>query len=559
MAVDQGRSGAGQLIQLLAWAWVVLGFGLAQAQPVSLDSPPLALARAALGDRPGTAVAAVWRDGKLQIAGLRDGAVLPEADLLGDQAPLFEIGSISKVFTGLLLAQAEEKGELSLDDTLGQLLPKQVTFSSPQAAAITLRQLVTHTSCLPRLPANFNATAVRGDPYRHYDLSRLWTALAEMKLAQAPPCDALYSNLGFGVLGSVLSERQGKPWEQLVREQITTPLGLVDTRQTLGDQSARLVQGYVGTQATPPWEFQAFAGAGALRSTAQDLVRFGRALAAGRQGPLGAAAERLVMPLARMDGDIGHAIWIRGPAERRTWLHGGATGGYRTLLVVTPDNGRVTVVLASNAQASLDGLQRQLLTQRYPVTAGTAGAAPEPLTDYAGVYPVGVGSGVGPRPSWTFVAQDGQLWARITGQVFSALLPAGRDSFTLVDRVRFDFVRDGDKVLHLRITGSGTTEDARRSADAPPAQARLPSSQLQPLLGRYQADGMSFVVQAVDGQLLVRLNQQPRLPVYPVPGQADRWAYDVVRAELQFERFGNGKVSSLVLHQNGQRRAEKVE
>ena len=157
------------------------------------------------------------------------------------------------------------------------------------------------------------------------------------------------------------------------------------------------------------------------------------------------------------------------------------------------------------------------------------------------------------------MAQDGQLWARITGQVFSALLPAGRDSFTLVDRVRFDFVRDGDKVLHLRITGSGTTEDARRSADAPPAQARLPSSQLQPLLGRYQADGMSFVVQAVDGQLLVRLNQQPRLPVYPVPGQADRWAYDVVRAELQFERFGNGKVSSLVLHQNGQRRAEKVE
>ena len=526
--------------------------GPAQAQPLTMDSPPLALARAALGGRPGTAVAAVWRDGRLQQAGLRDGRELDDAALTGARSPLFEIGSISKVFTGLLLAQAEERGELALDDAIGPLLKGKVDFGSPQAAAITLRQLVTHTACLPRLPADFNAVAVRGDPYRAYDRPRLWAALAALQPTGTPPCPALYSNLGFAVLGELLSLKAGKPWDTLVRERITAPLGLDDTVQHLGDKASRLAPGFVGDQSTPPWEMQAFAGAGALRASADDLLRFGRALAAGRDGPLGTAAERLVAPLARLDGDIGHAIWIRGPAERRTWLHGGATGGYRALLLVAPDRGQVVVVLASNAQG-LEGLQRQLLVNRSPVVAGTATADPERLGDYAGVYPLG------PGEAWTFVAQEGQLWARVTGRTFTALLPAGPDAFTLADRVRFDFLRDGDRVQRLRVSGSGSELEARRGAQPPPAVARLPQAALQPLAGRYQAPQREFVVQAVDGQLLVRLNRQPRFAVYPVPGREDRFAYDVVAAELQFERFANGEVSGLVLHQNGQTRALKVE
>lgn len=553
--MDRRTTGVAWIGVLLAALSALLA-GIASAQPVTLDSPPQDLARAALGTRAGTAVAAVWRDGQAQLAGLRDGQPLPAEALTGPKAPLFEIGSISKVFTGLLLAQAEERGELNLDDSLGALLKGTVSFTSPQTAAITLRQLVTHTACLPRLPADFNAVAVRGDPYRDYDRARLWAALGALTPTGTPPCAAVYSNLGFAVLGEVLSLRAGKPWDELVRDQITRPLGMADTLQHLGEQSSRLVPGFVGDQPTPPWQMQAFAGTGALRATAEDLLRFGRALAAGRSGPLGAASERLVTPLARLDGDIGHAIWVRGPAERRTWLHGGATGGYRALLLVAPDRGQVLVVLASNAQAPFDGLQRQLLGSRYPVAAGTAVLEPAQvaaLSALSGVYPLA------PGLAWTFVAQDGQLWGRVTNQPFTALLPAGPDTFTLADRVRFDFVREGGRAQRVRVVGGGTEFEGLRSDRPVPARARVPQDELQPLVGRYQAPQMSFVVQAVDGQLWVRLNQQPRFPVFPVAGQDDRYAYEVVQAELQFERYRNGTVSGLVLHQNGRVRAEKVD
>lgn len=549
--VDRWPRAAWVAITLLA-ATVLLA-PAARAQPVTMDSLPADLARAALGGRAGTAVAAVWRDGQLQLAGWRSGQPMPAEALTGPQAPLFEIGSISKVFTGLLLAQAQERGALKLDDTLGALLEGTVDFASPQAAGLTLRQLVTHTACLPRLPADFQSGVARDDPYRDYGRPRLWAALATLKPTGTPPCAALYSNFGFAVLGEVLSLKAGQPWDALVREQITRPLELNDTLQHLGGPASRLVPGFVGDQPTPPWQFQAFAGAGALRATAQDLVRFGRALAAGRAGPLGAAAERVVAPLARLDGDIGHALWIRGPADRRTWLHGGATGGYRALLLVAADNGQVIVVLSSNAQTPVNSLQRQLLASRYPVVPGEAKPEPDRLPDFAGVYPLG------PGQAWRFAVQDGQLWGRVTNQPFTALLPAGPDAFTLASRVRFDFVREAGRVQRVRVVGGGAEFEGQRSAQPAPTRARLTLAELQPLVGRYQAPQREFVVQAVEGALRVRLNQQPAFLVFPVPGQEDRFAYDAVPAELQFERYGNGSVSGLVLHQNGRLRAEKVE
>jgi serine-type D-Ala-D-Ala carboxypeptidase/endopeptidase len=530
--------------------------GVVRAQPLTLDSDPADLVRAALGNQPGTAVAAVWRRGQVRQAGLRDGQPLAAELLNGPKAPLFEIGSITKVFTGVLLAQAVERGKVKLDDTLGRLLQGRVAFASPHTASITLQQLVTHTACLPRLPPGFEASGPRDDPYRNLDRPQLWASLAKLTVSQSPPCAAVYSNLGFAVLGEVLSERLDRPWADLVEQRISAPLGLRDTRTVADDHPARLAQGHIGSRPTPPWTWQAFAGAGALRASAADLLLFGQALIQGRKGPLGLAAEGVVTPLARYEGEIGHALWIRGPAEHRTWLHGGTTGGHRALLMVAPDREQVLVLLASNVRSGVAGIERQLLISRYPVEPGAAtldARERDALPGLAGVFPLG------PGQAWTFVAQDGQLWGHVTGQRFTALLPAGPDAFTLADRVRFDFTREGGQAQRVRVTGSGVQHDAPRSTVKPPAVARLPQDALQALVGRYEAPQMVFVVQAEDGQLLVRLNDQPRFVVYPVPGRTDRFAYDVVRAELQFERYGNGSVSRLVLHQNGQVPAEKVE
>lgn len=189
------------------------------------------------------------------------------------------------------------------------------------------------------------------------------------------------------MLAELISLRLGQPWTQLVAERITAPLGLSDTLRELGNQAGRLAPAYVGRNPASPWQMRAFAGAGGLRASAADLVSFGRALAAGRHGPLGVAAERVAMPLARMDGDIGLALMLRGPPQRRTWLHGGTTGGYRALLMVAPDTGQVLVVLASNGRAPTQVVQRAVLASRHPVAGGpTVAPDPSTLPAYAGIY-----------------------------------------------------------------------------------------------------------------------------------------------------------------------------
>mgnify|MGYP006151859679 CR=1 FL=1 len=233
------------------------------------------MAAAALGPLRGAAEVGVWHDGQTRFGAARNRVA--ESPI---QA-LFEVGSISKVFTGLLLAQAVERGDMALDDTLGGLLngsPALAPALPAPVAAITLRQLVTHTSCLPRLPADFRRNSDAANPYMRYDRTRLWQALADARLAQSPPCAGAYSNLGFAVLGELLAQRYGKPWVVLVHERITDPLGMQDTVQSLGDKAPRLAAPHEGETRVSVWEFDAFAGAGALRSTTADMLVLSRAL-----------------------------------------------------------------------------------------------------------------------------------------------------------------------------------------------------------------------------------------------------------------------------------------
>lgn len=203
------------------------------------------------------------------------------------------------MFTGLLLAQAVEKGDLSLDDSLGKLLAGTVSFQSPATSAITLRQLITHSSCLPRSPPGMAESFNLADPYANYTRSDLWADLRSSKLESMPPCAAVYSNLGMGLVGELLSHHYNKSWADLVSERITQPLGIKDTVQNLGDKDFRFAQGHNNRAKVQGWEFKALAGAGALRSTASDMLVFSRAMMAGSTGPLGPASQRMLEPLAK--------------------------------------------------------------------------------------------------------------------------------------------------------------------------------------------------------------------------------------------------------------------
>ncbi len=530
----------------------------AQPATIALSTPVEQLARDALGGQPGMAAAGVWREGKTSLAGAAGGPGVAEPVTSGPQATLFEIGSISKVFTGLLLAQAVEAGDLSLDDTLGKLLQGKATFAHADTAAITLRQLVTHTSCLPRLPPDFRRQGyTAADPYRNYGRARMWETLAAIRIARPAPCDALYSNFGFGVLGELLSERYGRPWAALVRERITAPLGMRDTLQVLGGEAPRLAPPFDGSAPASPWDMDAFAGAGALRSTAADLLTFGRAILAGRQGPLGAAAGRLVTPLAVFEGEVGYAIFVNGPPARRTWGHTGGTGGFRSVLTIAHDTQEVVVLLASNAQSAVWRMANDMLVGRYPLEDAPHVLDPRRLADYTGVYRETA------HNAWTFVAQDGRLYLRGTGQTYVALTPSGPDRFNYGPRGQAVFTREGGaadgRVVAVRWRVRGTERPGQRTDEPPPPAALLPQETLQAYAGRYRAARFDLVVTAANGQLSVQRPGQDRLNVYPVAGQPDRFAWDTIPAQVQFERYANGAVRGLVLHQNGQVRAERVD
>ena len=503
-----------------------------------------------LGTTLGYAAAATWHKGAA--AYVATATNLPERSDR-DQDQLFEIGSISKVFTGLLLAQEIEAGRLTLDDSLGKLLGAKTRLPA-NVAAITLRQLVTHTSCLPRLSPGFDFAArdKAADPYAAYDRARLWASLSRVSLAQAPPCAGDYSNYGFAVLGELLAERAGKPWETLVRERIAEPLGMTSTRQHLGSLQARLVPGFDGSAPVAPWNFDAYAGAGALRATAADMLVFGRALMAGRGGPLGAVGQRMLEPLATFGpDDIGYALLMRGPAGRRYYHHAGATGGYRAYLAFMPDTQDVVVALAGNVQAPVDRIGVDLQAARYTLADTRIDIDPARLADYAGVFRIS------PKAAFTFVVQDGKLYGRLTGQRFAPLTPSAPDTFMFPGvGAEFGFTRSEGRVAAVTLRQNGGILAARLVPEPPPERAVLAELTQEAYGGDYAVErpgaGLTgFKVLVSAGQMFIQPSGQAMMPVFPVPGQPDRYAWDVVQAEVAFERNGDGSVRALVLHQNG--------
>jgi len=516
-------------------------------------SAPTDIARTVLGEEPGAVAVGVWRQGGAQIAVLRGGpggAVAAEDETEPDAQPLFEIGSISKLFTGLLLAQAVERSDLDLDDTLGGLLHGQTPLKA-ETAAITLRQLVTHSACLPREAPGFPGYGT-ANPFADIDRQRLLAGLAGLALEHAPPCAAAYSNFGMGLLGQLLADRYGKPWATLVRENITAPVGMRNTVQAPGVLALRMASGRNHLQGVRPWDFDALAGAGALRSTASDLLLFARALMAGRAGPLGPAADRMLSPLGQFRGEsIGYAVLIRGPAPHRTYYHDGLTGGFRALLVFGPDTQEAAAVLSSNTHAAPTPLLLGIMASRYPVTTAGGIAPPVPaLAEYSGVYRVDGNT------SFIFVAQDGALYRRISGGGFRPLSPAGVDIFVDAENgANFAFRRDAGRIVGVDLRQGGGGYAAERTDKAAPALAVVRPERQQDYVGQYLGKrllrlDLPLDVRAENGQLGVRTGSLWRRPVFPVEGKPDRFIFED-GGQLQFERDAAGQVVGAVLYSNG--------
>lgn len=267
----------------------------------------------------------------------------------------FEVASVTKTFTGLLLAELAADGRLGLDDPVSDLLPDTLSVPEHGGRRIRLRHLATHTSGLPRMPDNFHP-ADPDDPYRDYGTRELYAYLDASSLQRAPGEGYHYSNLGVGLLGHALGRREGETYADLLRDRVLSPLDLSDTYVADADSADdRLARGYEEGDAVRHWIFDALAGAGALRSSASDMLRFLRAQLDPDGSPLGEAIRLSHDVHHRAGGGLELGLgWHLDTSigERLIW-HNGATAGFRSFVAFEPGAG-IGVVILSNEASPLE-------------------------------------------------------------------------------------------------------------------------------------------------------------------------------------------------------------
>src|SRR5437588_859168 len=222
--------------------------------------------------------------------GKLDNGAAPDGDTV------YEIGSVTKTFTATLLAQAVLSGRVTLDTPVAQLLP-DFKIPSRGGKEITLGELATQHSGLPRLPSNLLPKDA-ANPYADYDVAKLKAFLAEYELPRDPGASYEYSNLGFGLLGYALAQLEHTTYGVVAHEEILEPLGMTMSSTGFTDaMRAHLAPGHDGAgKAAKNWDLDALAGAGAVRSTANDMLRYLKANMGIGRSPLTAAMKLAQQP-----------------------------------------------------------------------------------------------------------------------------------------------------------------------------------------------------------------------------------------------------------------------
>jgi CubicO group peptidase (beta-lactamase class C family) len=474
----------------------------------------------------------------------------PEAGGMPPEKLVFEIGSITKVFTGILLAQAVVEKKVTLDTTLGTLFAKQVKFTDPRIAAITLKQLATHTSGLPRMPDNIGIGAKEDDPFANYDEKLLLSYLSNAKLEGESPFSCNYSNLGMGLLGYLLGGVYQMPWEQAVVEKICRPLGLNDTAVNPDVKLPVAKPHDDENKEVKPWHFSALGGCGALRSTAADLMKLGDAMLNPDKTPLREAFALALAPQADAaghGGQIGLGVFLGKFEGDSTLHHDGTTYGYCSGLQVIPAKGIVRVALVNNGglPSSMVIAATSEAKQVDPATQKEITLSADVLEQYPGVYELDRDS------RFTVLLRNGRLYVNLTGQPFARAFAKAPDRFFYkIVAAEIAFNRREGMVHSLTLFQNGNEITAKRSSVPPPEFKLRPAKELQPYAGKYDLMGskaLAITVQA--NTLFAQIEGQPALPVFETA--PDRFEYDAVKAVLVFMRDDKKQINGLTLLQNG--------
>jgi hypothetical protein len=472
-----------------------------------------------------------------------------------------------------------ENGEVALDDRIATYLPPDVATPERGGKSITLVDLATHTSGLPRLPTNM-APENAENPYADYSADQLYAFLSSYDLPRDIGSQYEYSNYGVGLLGHVLSLAAGEDYEALVRTRIAEPLGMDSTGITLSSpMRARLAIGHdARREPVGNWDLPTLAGAGALRSTANDMLSF-LALHLGYAASELTPAAATMLNERRSAGAAGEVAlgWHIMPGEDTEYVwHNGGTGGYRSFVGFEPKS-RIGVVALTNLSTPIgvDDIGRHLLDPSSELLPADSPLLQRPqqhteisldaelLETYVGRYELA------PNAVITITRDGDQLSAQLTGQGAAEIYPESETEFffRVVDaQIRFQKDSQG-RVNALVLSQLGRDQIAGRlDTDADPIEewfghreTPVDPGLFDAYVGRYQLQpGVTFTVTREDDRLFVQLTGQPRVEVF---AETEReYFYKIVDAQITFEANDREQATALILHQNGRdMRAERIE
>jgi D-alanyl-D-alanine-carboxypeptidase/D-alanyl-D-alanine-endopeptidase len=347
----------------------------AAAAPFPSDSAVLAIIKQRVEDKrsAGIVIGLLEPDGHTRIIAFGDpGKGQPSLD--GNT--VFEIGSISKVFTSTVLAELVKEGKVKLEDPVQKYLPASVHVPSRNGKDITLLNLSEQNSGLPRMPANFHPKDP-ANPYADYTEQNMFDFVSGYELPRDPGALFEYSNLGVGLLGNVLARVVGTSYEEMERKRVWEPLGMTHTAITLTPwMKQHLALGHDDKgDVTANWDLPTFAGAGAIRSTTEDMLKFASANLHPERGKLQEA-----MAFAHMErAPAGSAVmgiglnWFsrHALADTIVW-HNGGTGGYRTFIGFVQSRQIAVIVMTNSGNEGADDIGMHLLVPAIPL-------APKPV------------------------------------------------------------------------------------------------------------------------------------------------------------------------------------
>lgn len=498
-----------------------------------------------------------------------------------DEHSVFEIGSISKTFTGVLLANMVQAGKLRLEDPLSKHLPDDVKVPGRNGEVIRLVEMANHTSSLPRMPTNFTP-ANPANPYADYTEKQMLDFLSSVELSRDIGSQYEYSNFAMGLLGHILATKNSMSYEDLMVKIIADPLGMKNTRITFTpDMKVNLAMGHSGGVEVENWDIPTLAGAGAIRSTTVDMVKYIQANMGMNKAGLYPAMQ-LSHTNTRKDGEapiVGlawHTMNFEDDGVEIVW-HNGGTGGYRTFAGFAKGSNKGVVVL-SNSNAGVDDIGIHLLNPNSPLNKVKASIAHEIRKT---IDDEGIDAAV--KAYWKLKekkADDfefGESELNTLGYqylaknefekaiaVFKLNVEAYPDGFNPYDSLGEAYMKKGDnenaianytKSVEINPGNLGGLEMLKKlgvDTDALSKEVIVSEEILATYVGKYELIPNFILTITKEGkQMKAQATGQANFDIFP--SAENVFYYKVIQAQITFNQNEEGEVTSITFLQAGQK------